>query len=58
MNKAFLIKFGSYHSFGIIFGFVEGAFDKMSGAIRNYGRWLDIVTVRLPDIELRVITVK
>ena len=34
---------------------VEGGFEKISGAIRNCGRWPSIMVVKLPDIELGVI---
>ena len=31
---------------------LQGGFLKISGAMRNLGRWSDIVAVRVPDIIL------
>ena len=38
-----------------IFNFVDDAVQKMQGAIRNWGRWSDIVVVMLPNILFVVI---
>ena len=39
-----------------MFSFVDGGLEKISEAIRNWGRWSDIVAVMLPDILFGVIT--
>ena len=45
-----------YQSLSKIFDLAEDGFEKISGAIRNCGRWSDLAAVRFPNIELRVIT--
>ena len=39
-----------------ISNFIDGRLEKISGAMRNWGRWSDIVAVLLPDILIGVIT--
>ena len=39
-----------------IFNFVDDGLEKKPGAIRNWGKWSDIVAVRLPNILYGVIT--
>ena len=39
-----------------ILNFVDVRLEKISGAIRNLGRWSDIVAAMLPDILFGVIT--
>ena len=43
-------------SFSKIFNFVDGGWKKMSGAIKKWGIWSDIVTVILPGILFVAIT--
>ena len=39
-----------------IFNFADGGLKKIARAIRNWGKWSDIVVVMFPDILFGVIT--